>query len=731
MELLHSFGVGSSRYISCINDDDNNNEFEITLAIGPSVCKWDIKRGRQLLFKQLHSDVITCLVRLSNSYYISASYSGDVAIYNHQWQSLVEFKLPLREDIPNDCIKIMHLSYWIDPNDSNLIYVGLSSEHGNCRVYIVKFDMTEKLASLAATLDGNLYFYGELFDCDKILVVRQDVGKDGYQDARTLKVGDNKIELVTLNWRTGQTLNKLESPGKGCTALVRDISSNIITLTRGRVIQVLDMDTLTIKWEIETAGSGLIKDLLLTTSTNESDQQKYQIIVPSSNSMIYIYNKIGNTDSNSSGSSSSYSIKSSHGVVYAMRWAVKNQRIWIFDESGLHNLSIEEQFKYDSSKVVSPIAPISQQDVPPYYQLKFHEITCCGVDFNDDGLMVACGDFMGNLLIWSVADDHIGEQPIQSHILGVPVRSLAWNACPTQTFIIVGLMDGSLMYYSLETKKSTMIDNLNDGITAIQWYNNSNNSNSPLLAVGTTGGNLYIYKYDDYAICEDDENEKEDDEEEEEVDEDEKEKIRIQCKFKLTWKKQVHLPKKGEPQDLKFGSIIHFAEIWSLCFNDQGDKIATCSEDQTIAVWMVTDGAEVSVMQGHTLAVTCVDWHDNILASCADDHTIRLWNTTNWTENLKFQTTNDVGEWHTVTYLSLVKKTNSINNNSNNNNSNNINSNNNTDSNHDNYKNYQVTKVYSKRVHLGSIEGLKWNKKKNRIVSCSSDCLIHVYKLLK
>ncbi|GAM21400.1 hypothetical protein SAMD00019534_045750 [Acytostelium subglobosum LB1] len=542
----------------------------------------------------------------------------------------------------------MHISTPRIDQSNNTLTVAVSSEHGNCRVYIISFDLTlQRRPVFESIVDGQLNFFGELNEQGHLVTVRQDSGKEGYQSSRTLTMGEERMELSMIDYQTKETIKHVElPPGKGCTVVVRNrFDQNQMALSRGRTIQVVDLTTLNVLWSVECQGSGLIKDMLFDGDL---------LVVPSSSSEILVY-RSGNLESK---------MKFQHGLVYAMKWAVINQRIWIYDESGLHNVSIVPHAVDDVTT--------KEED----YRLMFHELTCCGLDFNDDGTMLACGDFMGNLMIWSMSDDHIGELPYWKEILGVPVRSLAWTGCPSGSFIMAGLMDGSLMRFDIETKQSTVVDSLGDAITVIQWHRDTNT-----LLVGTTGGHLCLYNYD----------------------------IQLNT-LSLAWKRLMHEPVVSDQQDIRFGSIGHFAEIWSACFNDDGSQVATCSEDQTTVLWRRSDGERLHTLRGHSMAVTCVDWRRNTIATCADDQTIRLWSSKNdntFEEAHLFRTTGDVGEWHTVTYLALTRPSPvsqpkkvicatqngwifiwDIN---------------------------SMEKVYARRVHLGSIEGLRWNARKNRV----------------
>eukprot|EP01133_Synstelium_polycarpum_P011557 gene11557-13490_t len=493
---------------------------------------------------------------------------------------------------PAGGIKIMHMSCLVrtDASDRQYLRVALSSEHANCAIYVISMplycDDQDKVVEprLDHVIAGNLHFFAELTEQDQIVTVRQD---EGCQDGRTVRMAEKGLVELCLMELDGSIVNTLQRPGTQ-PVIVAVRHSHFIALSRGRLVEVLDTRTLEISWRVECAGSGLIKDILFT--------EDMRIIVPSTSSKLLVYN----------GTQLEATLQGSHGVVYALRWSVVGERVWIFDEAGLHTLAI---------------APNGEAPL----QLTFHEITCCGVDFDARGNSVACGDFLGNLRVWRVDDEaaNMGERPQAEYSFGMPIRAVAWGA--RENMVMVGLMDGSLMQYNVKSGDATLVEALVDGVTAIQW---SRGSQKNLLAAGTTGGRLYVYR------CQDEET----------------------TEFTPVFNVLAHAPH-GGPQNDSFGSIGKFAEIWSLVFHPDGQMLATCSEDQTTAIWSVKDGSKIRELRGHTLAVTCVDWQHTklgcLLVSCADDQTVRVWNTDTWTEIAVFQTTQDVGEWHTVTYIAL------------------------------------------------------------------------------
>jgi len=189
--------------------------------------------------------------------------------------------------------------------------------------------------------------------------------------------------------------------------------------------------------------------------------------------------------------------------------------------------------------------------------------------------------------------------------------------------------------------------------------------------------------------------------------------------FDLQIHKEVMAHKPAVEKNEDFGSLHKFAEIWSLCWSPDNKFIATASEDQKTRVWNVSTGEQVAELCGHTSAVTCVDWQitklGNLLATCGDDRTIMIWDSTTFKLFHIFET-KEIDDWHTATYLALEKGGNGT-------------------------RIVCVTqngwlmmwdietkkKLVGKRLHMGSIEGLKWHHPAGLLVTCASDCAINVF----
>ena len=180
---------------------------------------------------------------------------------------------------------------------------------------------------------------------------------------------------------------------------------------------------------------------------------------------------------------------------------------------------------------------------------------------------------------------------------------------------------------------------------------------------------------------------------------------------------EAHPAVKGQ-QNLLFGQLIHHAEVWNLCWSPSGDRIATCSEDQTARIWHVVDADRQHctpilehVLRGHTLAVTAVDWQrredgTELLVTCSDDRTVRLYHVADMTLMRQLSTAHLHG-WHTLTYMALNALASRLV----------------CVTQHGYFVAWQLdsseaetTLLVAARVHAGSVEGLHWMETGNRAV---------------
>lgn len=308
-------------------------------------------------------------------------------------------------------------------------------------------------------------------------------------------------------------------------------------------------------------------------------------------------------------------------------------------------------------------------------EISFHNLTCCGLDFSSDGKFLACGDFLGNVYLWDI-ENH--KESLNINLMA-SIRSLSWRK--NSNDIYIGCMDGSIYHWNIEKNEYNLLLEMKGSITCLEW---NRVENPTKLAIGTTKGFLSIY-------CEKDK--------------------------KIIHQFLAHPPVENHERRDAFGSIDLFSEIWSLKWSPDNQNIITSSEDQTSRVWDLK-GNEIIQLKGHTTAVTGVDWRHTeigeIIVTCADDKKLMVWLVDGFKLLTEFNS--DVVEWHTLTYLALEEKgSRAI-----------------TVTQNGYVLIYSIKDeklIFKKKLHNGSIEGLKWNFEKNLIGSCSSDCTVNIYKI--
>lgn len=202
-------------------------------------------------------------------------------------------------------------------------------------------------------------------------------------------------------------------------------------------------------------------------------------------------------------------------------------------------------------------------------------------------------------------------------------------------------------------------------------------------------------------------------------------------------------PKSDEPQNESFGSLTKYAEVWSIVLQNYqtGNRMlkyfATCSEDQTCKVWKIleTNGQGVceclDTLKGHTKAVTDIAWFKvdpdvlgegyeshQLFASCSDDQRVRLYTVDLSGEDPTFEyftdlNTHFIEDWHTLTYMALEENGHRL-----------------AVVTQNGYlviwdlkgcrsEEYQQKVLFGRKIHMGSIEGLKW--KNSKLITISSD----------
>ena len=164
---------------------------------------------------------------------------------------------------------------------------------------------------------------------------------------------------------------------------------------------------------------------------------------------------------------------------------------------------------------------------------------------------------------------------------------MEWDTLNNNIFI--GTLEGKIYSFDINTQQKTKHYHLRGSVTCLRVFSTLK-ENSYLMA-STTKGLLSLFKIKDDSL------------------------IIFHCFVAHEPIRQINDP--------KFGSLQHWAEIWSLSVNinsklnqinenEEIINIVSCSEDQTIKIWEYNLSNENPKLKKsfkyHKLAVTCVDW---------------------------------------------------------------------------------------------------------------------------
>lgn len=93
----------------------------------------------------------------------------------------------------------------------------------------------------------------------------------------------------------------------------------------------------------------------------------------------------------------------------------------------------------------------------------------------------------------------------------------------------------------------------------------------------------------------------------------------------------------GEPPDVENWKVLltlrgHTADVVDLGWSSDDSLLASCSLDNTIHIWNMSSGTQVTILKGHTSLVKGIAWDPvgSFLASQSDDKTVIIWRASDW-----------------------------------------------------------------------------------------------------
>eukprot|EP00743_Colponemidia_sp_Colp-15_P007301 GILK01007884.1.p1 GENE.GILK01007884.1~~GILK01007884.1.p1 ORF type:complete len:681 (+),score=55.24 GILK01007884.1:63-2105(+) len=669
MRCVNVFGTATARYSSVAI----RNDTIVDVPIGQCVARWDMKNKQRLSLTQIHSDIVSCIVGAnpfskrrcsevhdpSPEYIVTASYGGDIAVWSQDWQLLD------RSAVPNGRLQDVSLSM-----DRRKLATCSEAGHNGGLLGTFSIDEEHKLQR-GWQREGHFRFscWNKVGNLYVLSFEEEDMSQ--YTEHRQPKV--LAVHWQIFNGQTGEST----APSLLSTLEVLSIHVNVelgqaVLGHVSRTVSIVNVDSGELISTFKALGSSPLRTVFYHRNSH--------IFLPSTDGKIYEYSSAGELLNRYVGSD---------GNCYYLEVLSDTPIVWMCTDSSVICFPLEPIEVYETNTHHQNGADNSSARAGRY-EVEFHAMTCCGVDISSDLRYVASGDFMGNVFVWNIRNDAF--QPSYSVAVQQPIRSLCWK--PNTTKLTIGTIDGRIFEWSLfqdETPPSSsslkLIAALNDGVTGLRWTDTG--ESKQILAAGTTGGVLGLFHS--------------------ELGED---FLRTSTVF------VAHPPAKG-PQDLRFGSLGKFSEIWSLCWSPDHSHVVTVSEDQRAFVWRLLDMDKVAVLEGHTTAVTCVDWQitsrGELLATCADDQTIRLYNGATYGLVHVFNTTTDNKEWHTITYMALEKNGSRL-----------------CCSTQNGFVflwsiiTHEL--LFCKKLHCGSVEGLRWtsNGQEALLATCSSDCTVAV-----
>ena len=528
-----SWGVGSLRQCAGFPGSLLNPEDSVSYVspLGALIVCWDISSKRRKLSFQAHSDLIT--VMLFNYHYtavLTASYSGEIKLWDRKWKVLVDEKAKLRE---------IHFADW-SANGNRFLLCGGNDHESVLIVYQVEsgreWSISDKWSACPPKYENNPINENQEFSTNGTEGINSEVNpgsptyveqKDYYDMAMfasdekviaLLQRHHNNFSEAHLYTEDGeflkcQVLDPLGDPKASLMCLSPCHNGTFAVGFQGGIFLLLDERQLSVNAILQATGSPQVAiwhgDYLLAMSYlsgilswwTAKGELVHELQGGSTNSIVHL------------------------------NWEVPGKALWVGGIMSLHFVSLH----YSDSNKTFP------DRVEECYRLKYLEVTGCGVSVNNSNL-VAAGDFTGNILVWEKGQT---EPPFRTKYEGA-VRSLTWN----NAFIFIGCLDGTLLRWQPGCNSCPIITlACIGGILTMAW-----SLDYMCLALGLDTGHLCLYKFKHNDTFE---------------------PVEL-LNFRAHCIKQ-------EDQDVA-------AEIWSVCWSPCGNMIATASEDQTTSVWNWNNG---------------------------------------------------------------------------------------------------------------------------------------------
>ncbi|CAG9312029.1 unnamed protein product [Blepharisma stoltei] len=322
----------------------------------------------------------------------------------------------------------------------------------------------------------------------------------------------------------------------------------------------------------------------------------------------------------------------------------------------------------------------NSSEITKELKLEFFKITCCGLEINPIEDLIAVGDFVGNIKVF----DTKTYQLVYERQIPSGIRCLSWDINGKEIYL--GGLDGHLYKVNGETENYDQIWNLQSDVICMSW---KQGLIKDYLAAGTKNGELWILsKAADSNMS-------------------------VDTSF-------IAHDKQSDSEDVNFGSLKYFSEIWTLAWSPDSGLIATGSEDQTVNIWDWTSKNMIIALPKHSKAVTGVRWLPisatsiknaeicELFLTSSDDQTMRIYDPKTWTL-LHIFTTNFIREWHTITYAAIEENGKRV-----------------ACVTQNGYLMIfhleTLENGFYGRIHNGSVEGLDWRN--GKLATCASECLI-------